>query len=146
MAHDQTLGSAASRSRKASNRLLDGTNGEKPDTTHLALIQETRRTTFSPSREQCTQMCTRKLNDWSLRIAGLSGIDSADPHMNQLLVRHLNTGTVCWETEMMLRGSGAPSNIVQNFFVEFRAECHFRTYKSNAKLVVTKILSWCLEL
>ncbi|KAJ6477253.1 hypothetical protein DFH09DRAFT_1216091, partial [Mycena vulgaris] len=31
----------SSRSRKASNRLLDGTNGEKPDATHRALIEET---------------------------------------------------------------------------------------------------------
>ncbi|KAJ6550201.1 hypothetical protein B0H19DRAFT_1378810 [Mycena capillaripes] len=35
----KTADQVASRTRKASNRLLDGANGEEPDTTHVSLIK-----------------------------------------------------------------------------------------------------------
>ncbi|KAJ6566619.1 hypothetical protein B0H19DRAFT_1257817 [Mycena capillaripes] len=37
----KTAGQAASRTRKASNRLLDGANGEEPGVTHVSLIKAT---------------------------------------------------------------------------------------------------------
>ncbi|KAJ6585799.1 hypothetical protein B0H19DRAFT_1250567 [Mycena capillaripes] len=35
----KTADQVASRTRKASNRLLDGANGEEPDATHVSLIK-----------------------------------------------------------------------------------------------------------